>query len=203
MGSNANPSYSWREYATAVIKPQIVLRSEWGAHEPGSISAIEGADYDEGRYSENNEQGYMSYTEKYPDRHLDEILNTIVIHHTATEGDTVLSLQEKEMANGLYDLPYHFVIAPDGTIYEGREIDVRGAHVESGNTGKIGVVWLGDFRNGPPTEAQYQSALKLSKWLDASYGIEDLGGHNEFNATICPGPYAQPFIDRLKASYAY
>ena len=110
----------WKDYTAALIKPQIVSRSEWGAHEPGSIPLINGAEFNEGRYSKNNEEGYMPYSEKYPGMTLDEILDTIVIHHTATENDTVLSLQEKEMANGYYDLPYQYVISPDGTIYEGR-----------------------------------------------------------------------------------
>lgn len=192
----------WKDYTAALIKPQIVSRSEWGAHEPGSIPLINGAEFNEGRYSKNNEEGYMPYSEKYPGMTLDEILDTIVIHHTATENDTVLSLQEKEMANGYYDLPYQYVISPDGTIYEGRSIDVRGAHVQDGNTGKIGVALLGDFRSNTPSEAQYQSAVKLAKWLDVKYGIEELGGHNEFNATICPVPNAQTLTDRLKGSFA-
>jgi hypothetical protein len=44
-------------------------------------------------------------------------------------------------------------------------------------------------------------AFLLSKWSDLTYGLEDLGVHNEFNATIYPGPNNQPFIDRLKAPY--
>ena len=50
---------------------------------------------------------------------------------------------------GWTDIGYHFVIDPAGTIYEGRDIRVRGAHVEGANTGKVGLLLLGDFQPDP------------------------------------------------------
>jgi hypothetical protein len=34
------------------------------------------------------------------------------------------------------------MIAKDGTIYEGRELNIRGAHVQGFNTGSVGIVLL-------------------------------------------------------------
>jgi len=195
-----------RCYAYNKRTPQIVSRDDWGAQRPGSIEPVKNALMDEGLYSKDNPEGYMSYSIGLPDYDLSEILNTVVIHH---EGDdatyNVQDLQRIEMENGYYDLPYHYAIASDGTIYEGRDIGVRGAHVASGNTGKIGIIWLGDFNPGYdpdrpglvdarddfPTIAQYSTTVNLIVWLNdekgANYGIDDFGGHSDFNQTSCPG----------------
>jgi len=114
---------------------------------------------------------------------------------------------------GYTDIGYHFVIGPDGTIYEGRDIRVRGAHVELKNTGKVGVLLLGDFEPGlgieigpwefripwdhddpGPTALQVQSTTDLIRWLDYQYGIEGVVGHRDVNPTLCPGANCLPYI---------
>jgi len=121
----------------------------------------------------------------------------------------------------LYDLPYHYAIASDGTIYEGRDIGVRGAHVASGNTGKIGIIWLGDFNPGYdpdrpglvdarddfPTIAQYSTTVNLIVWLNdekgANYGIDDFGGHSDFNQTSCPGLNTDLFMRVIRKMFPH
>jgi hypothetical protein len=46
---------------------------------------------------------------------------------------------------GFADIGYHFGIGCDGTIFEGRDIRRKGAHVDGANTGLVGVVLLADF----------------------------------------------------------
>jgi hypothetical protein len=152
---------------------------------------------------------------------LAERLDTIVIHHEGPSSVTdygyhgasaVLRLQEIAMEEGKYDIEYHFIIGPDGTIYEGRDIGARGTNVSwiAGNTGKIGILWLGAFtedRSGP-TDAQVASTVNLVVYLDKRYGIDALYGHGELEMikapndstyhTICPGILALPYVEQLK-----
>jgi hypothetical protein len=195
------------------VQPTIVSRQAWGAHEPGSYGIQNNPLISEGLFSAENPEGYMTYS-----GNLSAIYNKITIHH---EGDdqtyNVLAVQEAEMNSGFYDIGYHFIIGQDGTIYEGRNINVRGNHAYP-NTGNIGILWLGDFVPGydisdplgrygqidpqddvnGPTLPQYFATIALTSWLNYKYGIDNLYGHRELNSTACPGDYAMPYIDFLK-----
>ncbi len=187
-------------------KPPIVARDDWDALPPGN-----NPNSSEGLYP-INPLGYAYYSELVPGVTLADILYTIVIHHEGNwQTYSVLAVQMNQMQDGYYDIAYHFIIGRDGTIYEGRDINVRGAHVIGGNTGKIGVLWLGDFEPGwvfdngfrlpfdfnhddQPTAGQIFSTIWMITWLDSLYGIDRVAGHNEFDDTECPGDYAIPYI---------
>lgn len=211
-----------RTPAGLVDRPAIRSRAEWGAHEPGSEHVCPASPSypiclpsgrTEQRYdpsSEEGREGYAPYAELKPGSSLAEILDTVVIHH---EGNTathdVKQIQEQHMAeNGWYDIGYHYIVAADGTIYEGRDIGVRGRHVEGANTGKVGVLLLGDFerhkwdrhnwwdfQNDRPTAAQLESTRRLIRWLDSEYRITEVTGHNDFKDTECPGDELEPHIE--------
>ena len=119
-----------------------------------------------------------------------------------------------EAKESLADIAYHFAIGQDGAIYEGRSIDARGAHVYQANSGRIGVLLLGDFQPGMeiprigiwvrwdlargddpgPTSAQVVSTVRLLRWLDYQYGIDSVLGHRQVNTTACPGDLCMPYI---------
>ncbi len=194
----------------AVERVKIIPRESWNAHEPGSYSKA----YEEGYYSSSNIGGYKPYDTI--SNSLANTLDTIVIHY---EGDVsvmdafpdeyqaVLRSQEIAMEKGSYDCDYHYIITPSGKIFEGRNIGVRGSHVskEAGNTGKIGILWLGvsGSRSGVPTEAQYAATVNLIEYLDDQYGIDNIYSHRELEQsvnsyTICPGDNAISFVNELK-----
>jgi hypothetical protein len=90
------------------------------------------------------------------------------------------------------DLPYHFLIAPDGTIFEGRSLDYE----PESNTryvlaGNIGVEMMGDFTTQRPAPAQLEACVRLVAWLCGTYGIppDNIRGHNDAapGQTACPG----------------
>jgi len=90
------------------------------------------------------------------------------------------------------DVPYHFLIAPDGRIFEGRPI----AYEPDSNTkyplpGNIGVEMMGNFEVQRPSEHQLQSCVKLVAWLSQEYKIDPnhIRGHNDAapGQTSCPG----------------
>jgi RHS repeat-associated protein len=196
---------------SSVPPPPIKTRVEWGAYNPGAFGGGT-----EGQYPANS-NGYANYSDLAPGVSLDGILHTIVIHHEGNwQTYDVLQVQYDQMQGGYYDIAYHFVIGQDGTIYQGRDISVRGAHVESANTGRIGILWLGDFEPGlafsngihlpfdlngtdsAPTLSQLSSTVWLTMWLDSVYGIDSVVGHNDLNKdSVCPGANADPYIPPL------
>ena len=43
------------------------------------------------------------------------------------------------------DVAYHYGISMKGEIFERRELIYKGSHVKSQNTGKVGIVCMGNF----------------------------------------------------------
>lgn len=169
----------------------IVSRSEWGASEPEIASSVEGV-YD----PLTNPGGWYLY-----EKPLIEVLNTIVVHHSALPlSDNVLEIQKKHMTDKQYaDIGYHFVIDDKGIIYEGRALNVRGAHTGGHNTGTVGIVLLGNFEEGNPLPPQLQSLTILSRALISDYGITHLAGHRDFQPeeTVCPGAHLESMLENF------
>jgi hypothetical protein len=159
----------------------IIARSEWGALEPDVQGSVEGG-YD----AIQNPSGWFEY-----DTPLPQTLNTIVVHHSALPlSDGPFEIQQKHMnIKGYADVGYHYLIDENGNTYEGRSLNIRGAHTGGYNTGAIGIVMLGNFEETEPTEAQVNSLLQLSQCLRDEYQITHIAGHRDFQPeeTVCPG----------------
>lgn len=93
---------------------------------------------------------------------------------------------------GWPDLAYHFLIAPDGTIFEGRPL----AYEPESNTkyplaGNIGVEMMGHFGEQRPDPRQIDSCVRLTAWLCQRYHIAPMQvrGHKDAaqGQTECPG----------------
>lgn len=75
----------------------------------------------------------------------------IAIHHAGNSfscsADGLAQLQKAEATDidSFGQLSYHYAIDCKGVIYEAPDIRCRGAHIEGGNTGVIGIVFLGDL----------------------------------------------------------
>lgn len=88
------------------------------------------------------------------------------------------------------DLAYHFMIAPDGRIFEARDI----AYEPESNTkydlqGHIGVELMGNFETQRASIEQVRSLTKLLAWLSQDLKITDIAGHKDRarGQTSCPG----------------
>lgn len=134
---------------------------------------------------------------------LDWDYNSIVIHYTGHDKfTTAADIQKFDLEHRHWDdIAYHYAVAPEGTIYEGRELVYKGSHIFKQNTGKIGIVCMGDFdanwRNllvgeplsGDDVKASMLDAVKrLTDALRARFPIAYFGGHMEFgDSDTCPG----------------
>ena len=150
----------------------------------------------------------------------------IIIHHSvitqASDGRALdmQILNESHRKRGFsvfywgrfYNIGYHYVIFPDGTIESGRPERCRGAHAAGFNS-DLGVCLIGDFSsfdnpNGErglvrPTPAQMTALVNLSRQLQTRYDISSdrVILHRDINdETECPGdrfPFAE-LIQRLQ-----
>ena len=92
-------------------------------------------------------------------------------------------------SRGWNNIGYGYLVAPDGTVYEGRGFEIVAAH-SPGKNHEPSVALIGDYSTRPPTEAQHRAVYALKALLDAG----DLRGHRENTATSCPGDAAMAKI---------
>ncbi|MBA4104600.1 MAG: N-acetylmuramoyl-L-alanine amidase [Pirellula sp.] len=90
------------------------------------------------------------------------------------------------------DLAYHFLIAPDGRIFEGRPVEYEPeSNTKYELAGNLGVEMMGDFNQQRPSPAQLESAVRLTAWLADEHKIkaDDIRTHQDAapNSTTCPG----------------
>lgn len=97
----------------------------------------------------------------------------IVIHHAgrsyscgAPSIEEMQRVQSEDMGRSppFNDAGYHYAVSCQGEIYEARDIRFIGEHVDHGNTGKIGIVFLSDFvQAGEAYEQEYKNLSVLDK----------------------------------------
>jgi hypothetical protein len=170
----------------------IVLRAMWGAGEPDLTAEAESSLYD----PRTNPDGWWEYALPLMD-----VLHTVVVHHAASfikQNPRQAQKWHRERL-GLADIGYHFVINDQGIVFEGRPINVRGAHTAGYNTGTVGVVLFGHFELWQPSEAQMAALRLLVAYLQDAYAIQYLAGHRDFQPaeTVCPGRYLAAHLPEL------
>lgn len=105
------------------------------------------------------------------------------------------------------DVPYHFVIAPDGTILEARDVAFEGdTNTRYDLSGHALVVLQGNFDEEQPTTAQMTSLLALSEALARQWGFGPgaVAGHADRapGQTVCPGDALEARLPAVRAAVA-
>lgn len=121
-------------------------------------------------------------------------ITEIIVHCTATpEGRsyTVGDIRKWHRQKGWSDIGYHYVVYLDGSIHEGRSVDMIGAHTVNHNAHSIGVCYVGGVDSqmrakDTRTEVQKDSLVKLLKELKKIYPTARIYGHRDFAAKACP-----------------
>lgn len=131
----------------------------------------------------------------------------ILVHHTGSamkikttlaakmRGLQRFSQAKEKLADGRTkpawpDVPYHFYIAADGNVAEGRSITAVGdTNTGYDPTGYIQVVVEGNFETENPTASQLASLTSLLGWLKQNYNVTPsaIQAHNDKAQTACPG----------------
>jgi hypothetical protein len=167
----------YRGHSPKVARPAIVLASQWGSN-PDPIPADRA---------------------QRPDR--------ITIHHagvTWRAGDDPVQklrgLQEWGKRERQWpDLPYHYLVAPDGRIFEGRPTSfVPESNTNYETRGHIGVQLWGNFEEQRVGREQLEATVHLVAWLCDQHVIPPstiLGHRDVAEGTVCPGDDLQRYID--------
>ena len=166
---------------------RFVARAEWGAHAP-----------------------VLPMAERVPDR--------ITIHHTGERQNFTITVEQKlrglqafsqrndSLASGKKkpawaDVPYHYYVAVDGSVAEGREWKYVGdTNTEYDPAGHLLVVVEGNFETDTLTTAQRRTLDALIPSLARHFHIETskLAAHRDFAVTKCPGRNLYAELPRLR-----
>lgn len=132
----------------------------------------------------------------------------ITIHHEGTKfekGDDAPQHIKNVQTWGMgkdrnwVDIPYHFLIDPDGNIYEGRNIFTVGeTATEYDPTGHLLITCMGNFEEQEVSEEQLGSLIKLIAYCCKRYTIspETIASHKDYsNQTVCPGKNLYKYLE--------
>lgn len=122
-------------------------------------------------------------------------IKEIIIHCSATpEGRdvTVDDIRKWHKQRGFNDIGYHYVIYRDGSVHNGRDVNIAGAHCVNHNSYSIGVCYVGgmtkDNKSAKDTrnDAQKKALLDLLKKLKKLYPMAKIHSHKDFANKDCP-----------------
>ena len=101
------------------------------------------------------------------------------------------------------DIPYHYYIAWDGQIAEGREVRFVGdTNTIYDPTGHLLIVVEGNFEVEVPSEAQLRSLDAMTQWAARRYQVPRIRikGHGDYAQTDCPGSL-RDYLPKLRTSF--
>jgi len=142
----------------------------------------------------------------------------ITIHHTATPQKKTTAIEKKmqnlqnfsqsssRLASGKlkpvwFDVPYHYYIAVDGKIAEGRELKFVGdTNTDYDPTGHALVVVEGNFETEQPSDEQLKSLRELTAWLSVIHKVpaSEIKAHNDYTSTACPGKKLKMLLPEVR-----
>lgn len=133
-------------------------------------------------------------------------VNRITVHHSAIISASVRgkadaarmmdTIRRGHLTQGWADIGYHYVIDPQGRIWEGRSVRFQGAHVKENNEHNLGIMCMGNFdmeRPSPETLAALD-AFVADRMRAYNISINRVYTHQEIKPTACPGRNLQGYM---------
>ncbi len=134
---------------------------------------------------------------------------TITVHHeggrvladTADAAKRIKNIQVWSMGKdrNWTDIPYHFLVAPDGTIYEGRDLTTIGeTNTEYDPSGHLLISFLGNYQEQELNQPLLDILTKLIAHFCKKYKIlpETIATHRDHSQhTTCPGKNIYPYFE--------
>jgi hypothetical protein len=137
--------------------------------------------------------------------------NRLTVHHwgvdvagMSTDKDSMVRRMDgllcSHLARNYGDIGYHFVLDPVGRVWEGRSLEMEGAHVSGENEHNLGVMLLGNFQTERPTGPQLDSLSRVVGWALSLYPIDQgrILGHCDLASSACPGRSLYPFVKHIR-----
>lgn len=135
--------------------------------------------------------------------HPDGDYKSIAIHHAgnsyscAADGADELRKAEATDISTFGHLSYHYAIDCQGVVYEALDIRYRGAHIEGGNTGVIGIVFLADLSVRGEAEKHGPGAWNVTKKRGVVAGIKEWFGEQKDKVAVV---HDEPTEKQLEAA---
>jgi N-acetylmuramoyl-L-alanine amidase len=141
-------------------------------------------------------------------------ISRITIHHSAIPNDDLRT--QADVARALEgirrshvtrrgepfgDIGYHYIIDPQGRVWEGRALSLQGAHVAAQNEHNLGIMLMGHFERQQPTPAALASldgfvASQMSRYR---VPVSRVYTHQEIGKSACPGRNLQRYMDTTRS----
>ncbi len=147
----------------------------------------------------------------------------LIVHHSAgnLDADVDYALVVRAIydfhvnTNGWSDIGYNLLIAPDGTVYNGRGTAAQGAHFCGANAETLGVCMLGNFVAESPATTAMSALTSLGYFLSCEFDIDvnrtaahqpsgetltGLSGHRDGCNTQCPGEQLYSQLNNVRTN---
>ncbi len=126
------------------------------------------------------------------------IINKITIHHGGEDfaadkdvGEYLRHLQSWSRSEKKWiDIPYHFMIDLNGTIYEARPVNLPGdTNTDYDVRGHALICVMGNYENQILSQQQLNSLIKITAFLAKGFSVsvDSIRGHKDYTETLCPG----------------
>lgn len=132
----------------------------------------------------------------------------VTLHHTGDSRPLLPGDDPVQRLRGLqswgasdrnwWDVPYHFLMDLNGTIYEGRDYHFMG---ETNTTydpgGHFLISIIGNYGRQEPTQAQLEAIADMMAWALAEFDLplDRIGGHYNYAQTGCPGEHLRKYLE--------
>ncbi len=175
--------------------------------------AYSGADADAGVVSAAQWGSVPPPTSAYRSRR-QEAITGLTVHHQGeiwqASSDVAAYLRRLQQwsrrERAWVDVPYHYIVAPDGRVYAGRDPQWAGdSNTDYDTMGQLQVMLLGNFEVQQPSPAQLQSTARLLGHLLALYGLAPgrIQAHRHHTTqTVCPGERLMLVFEELRGQAA-
>ena len=133
-------------------------------------------------------------------------IDRITVHHSAviaagvrgkSDATRMLNaIRSGHVGQGWADIGYHFIIDPQGNIWEGRPVRYQGAHVKENNEHNLGIMCLGNFDQERPSSAMLSTldGFVADRMRAYNVPLSRVYTHQEIRSTECPGRNLQGYM---------
>lgn len=129
----------------------------------------------------------------------------ICIHKSGYNFEGVDDIRKYHMSKGWIDCGYHYVIQRDGTLQEGRPIDVEPASAKGHNIDVAAICLIGEFCKEEPTDAQINTltalVFTLCKKHDIPTDMHHIFCHSDYRDKPgnrwCPGKFLHRRVPQI------
>jgi hypothetical protein len=111
----------------------------------------------------------------------------IIFHHTESKKGSVEDIHNWHLERGWIGIGYNLVIYKDGTIHEGRPLNMCDADAYGYNDNSVSVAFVGDFDHEPMTIEQINVGINVLREIRKQYPKIKALRHKDVNTTNCPG----------------